>query len=269
MRQPPFAGVETEWTEKETWKPVGFSTTRWSLIVSSARLEADEQKAHRALAEICHIYWRPVFAFLSTRGVSQEDAQDLTQDFFRMILAPDWLRNVDQRRGRFRSLLLRSLENFVRDAALHRDRKRRGGGHEIISWDDWMSEAPSQVRVARGRLQTLPPEHLFDFRWAITIVEQALRRLGEECERKGRRRLFETLSTYLAAERNANYGQLARRLGLTEHELKRQLHALRMRYRCLLRNEVARTVRDPSDIDDEIRNLCAALAFGADTRGQQ
>jgi RNA polymerase sigma-70 factor (ECF subfamily) len=250
-------------TERER-RSKSFATTRWSVIISSADVDSDDEKAHRALAELCQIYWRPVFAFISARTKSPEDAQDLTQDFFAMILAPKWLRNADQNRGRFRSLLLRSAENFLRDAALRGVRQRRGGGAQMISWDDWMAEAPSQVTVSSRALETSPPAYIFDVRWAVTVVEQALRRLGEECERKGHRRLFETLSRYLTAEREASYASLAGELGLQESDVKRQLHAMRLRYRWLLRSEVARTVRTPSEIDDEIRNLCAALAFGAE-----
>lgn len=251
--------------ELEAGRPVkrtGFSTTRWSVIVSSADLDADEVKSQQALGELCDIYWRPVFSFICWRGTPLHDAEDLTQDFFRMILQPEWLRNVDQRRGRFRSLLLRSLENFVRDKATKQKRQRRGGGAPMKSWDRWMTEAPSAITMSAPALQTLPPQNVFDFRWAVTVLEEALRRLAEECERKQRRRLFASLSPFLTAERDANYASLGRELGLQEHEVKKQLHTMRLRYRRLLREEVARTLQDPSDIDDEIRNLCAALAQG-------
>jgi RNA polymerase sigma-70 factor (ECF subfamily) len=253
-------GTEVETERASRARASGFSTTRWSVIISSADFDDDEAKAHRALADICHIYWRPVFAFICARTKSPEDAQDLAQEFFQMILEPKWLRNVDQNRGRFRSLLLRSCDNFLRDAALRQDRLRRGGKIEFIRWDDWMAEAPSQVTVSSRTLETLPAEHVFDLGWAVAVVEQALRRLGEECERKGRRRLFETLSAYLTTDREASYASLSRVLKLDEATVKRQLYAIRLRYRTLLREEVARTVPNSADIDDEIRNLCAALA---------
>jgi len=242
---------------------VGFATTRWSVILSSSGGDPDEEEAQRALAEVCRIYWRPVFAFICAEGHSPEDAQDYTQEFFHMVLATGWLRKADRSRGRFRSLLLRSLRNFVRDQVQKGRAQRRGGGCEFVSWDDWTADAPSQVAFSAKQLGVLPAEQLFDVRWAITVAEQALRRLAAECEQRGRRRLFETLSHYLTADGEVSYANLARQLGLAETELKRQLHTMRSRYRWLLRSEVARTIQDPLEIEDEIRNLCAALAAGA------
>jgi RNA polymerase sigma-70 factor (ECF subfamily) len=110
-------------------------------------------------------------------------------------------------------------------------------------------------------LKTCPPERIFDVRWAATVVEQALRRLAEECESRGRLRMFTTLSEYLSLERmEISYAALAASLGVSESVIKRVLHQLRVRYRILLREEVAQTVTDPAEIDDEIRYLCAALA---------
>ena len=111
------------------------------------------------------------------------------------------------------------------------------------------------------RLESLPPERLFDMRWAATVVEHALQRLREECEGKGRLRLFEALSGHLASERvDVSYASLASSLGIAEAMVKKQLHNLRQRYRWLLRDEVAHTVENAADVDDEIRYLCAVLA---------
>ena len=244
-------------------KPRGFSTTRWSVIITGAKVDTDEAKARAALAELCQIYWRPIFLFVCRRGHSPEDAQDLTQDFFAMMLQTNWLRHADRTRGRFRSLLLKSLQNFLHDAGEKKDARKRGGGAQIVSWDDWMAEAPSQLTISTQALESFPPERLFDLRWAATVVEQALRRLGAECERKGKVRLFDALSVHLTAERgDVSYASVATALGVPENVVKAQLHNLRQRYRWLLRDEVARTVSDPADIDDEIRHLCAALAAG-------
>ena len=238
-----------------------FATTRWSLILSAANSDADEQKARAALAELCRIYWRPIFLFVSRRGYPMQEAQDLTQDFFVMILESDWLKHADQHRGRFRSFMLKSLENFLSHAEERSGALKRGGKVEFVSWDDWMAEAPSQLSVSAQTLESLPPERMFDLRWAATVVEHALRRLREECEGKGRLRLFETLSGHLTAERaDVSYASLAAALGIAETMVKKQLHNLRQRYRWLLRDEVAHTVNDPADVDDEIRHLCAVLA---------
>src|SRR5215475_12707751 len=238
-----------------------FATTRWSLILSAANSESEGQKAHDALDELCRIYWRPVFVFVCRRGYSTEDAQDLTQDFFVKILEPDWLQHADVNRGRFRTLLLTSLQHFLVNAAEKRHTRKRGGGVEFVSWDDWMAEAPSQLSISARALDSSPAERLFDLRWATTVVEQALRRLREECEGKDRLRLFYALSRHLIEERDeVSYPELSVALGVTESAVKNLMHAMRQRYRCLLRDEVAHTVESPADVQDEIRYLCAALA---------
>lgn len=234
------------------------------MILGGARGETDEEKARTALSHLCRTYWRPVFSFVFRRGFSPEDAQDITQDFFAMILETNWLRHADRDRGRFRSLLLSSLQNFLKDFLTHRDARKRGGGLKFVAWDDWMADASSDLSIPSHALDTLPPEHLFDVRWAATVVAQALRRLGEECEKKGRRRLFDALSAHLAAPDRTDgaCAQAAALLGVSEQIAKTQLHNLRQRYRWLLRDEVSRTVHNPADVDEEIRHLCAALAKG-------
>ena len=244
-----------------TVRPGAFVTTRWSLILSGGGSKSKEQETHAALAELCRIYWRPIFAFICRRGYSTQDAEDLTQDFFVMILKGDWLQNADRSRGRFRSLLLKSLKNFLSDAADKIHARKRGGDVSFISWDDWMAEAPSQLSMSTERLHSLPAERVFDVRWAATVVERALRRLREECERKGRWRVFDVLSAYLTVERDdVSSASLSTTLGVPQSTVKKLLYHMRQRYRCLLRDEVAQTVENPADIEDELRHLCGALA---------
>jgi len=246
--------------------PREFVTTRWSLILSAANLGSEEQKVRDALAELCRVYWRPIFLFVRARGYSIEDAQDLTQDFFMTILKKNWLHHADRNRGRFRSLLLRSLQNFLINAAEKNHSRKRGGGVEFISWDDWMAEAPSQLSIPVQALDSLPPERIFDLTWATTVVEHAFQRLREECESKGKLWLFKALSSHLTDERDeVSYAKLSTELGMAEAAVKKQLHNMRQRYRSLLRDEVSQTVDDPADVDDEIRYLCASLATGTDS----
>src|SRR5881394_751564 len=179
-----------------------FTTTRWSLVLAGASSEGYERKSAEALAELCRTYRRPIFSYICRRGYSNEDAQDVTQDFFLMILETNWLRQADQGRGRFRSLLLKSLQNFLHNAADKNRTLKRGGGAQFVSWDAWMAEAPSQLSIPARALDALAPERLFDLRWAATVVERALRRLREECEGKGRRRVFDILSAHLTVERD-------------------------------------------------------------------
>ena len=247
--------------EQGEGEPREFVTTRWGLILSAANLGKEDQKAREALSDLCRTYWRPIFSFVRARGYSVEDAKDLTQDFFVTILKDNWLQRADRNRGRFRSLLLRSLQNFLINAAEKTHARKRGGDAEFISWDDWKSEAPSQLSLPAQALKSLPPERLFDFAWATTVVEHALQRLREECESKGKLWLFQALSSRLTDERHElSYANLSTELGMAETAVKKQLHNMRQRYRSLLRDEVSRTVENPADVDDEIRYLCAALA---------
>ncbi len=243
-----------------------FATTRWSLIVSSLADETTDNKAREALAQLCRIYWRPIFAYICRHGRSPEDAQDLTQEFFLRILKGNLLRRANLKRGRFRWLLLTSLQNFLIDAHAKEQTWKRGGAVKFVSWDDWMAEAPSQLSIPITALESWPAERIFDVRWAATVAEQALRRLGEECEGRGRRRVFDALSSSLTAERDdVSYAPLARELAVGTPEIKKLLHQLRLRYRQLLREEVAETIDNPGDVDAELHYLIAALASESDS----
>jgi len=238
-----------------------FETTRWTVVLSCARTERAGADAEHALTELCRTYWRPVFALICRHGHPAADAQDLTQDFFLMLIKGNLLSLADPSRGRFRSLLRRALENFLTDRRHLSRRQKRGGAAQFLSWDEWMAEAPSQLSFATHDGPSWSPERVFDVRWAATVVEQALRRLSEECESRGRLRMFTVLNKYLSTERiDISYAVLAGALNVSEAMIKRLLHELRVRYRTILREEVARTVDNPADIEDEIRYLCAALA---------
>ena len=180
-----------------------------------------------------------------------------------MVLEGNLLKLADPRRGRFRGLLLKSLQNFLGESARTGRARKHGGNVRFISWDDWMAAAPSRFSISPVVLESWSSECLFDLRWAATVTEHALRRLREECEAKGRLRVFDALSSCLGAERaDISYSNIAATLGIEETAVKKLLHRLRRRYRELLRGEVAETVADPAEIDDEIRHLCAALAAG-------
>ncbi|MBA3607420.1 MAG: sigma-70 family RNA polymerase sigma factor [Chthoniobacterales bacterium] len=238
-----------------------FATTRWSLVLSGAEFDGGETKPREALDELCRTYWRPIFSFVCRRGYSNEDAQDLTQDFFVMILEKNWLQQADRDRGRFRSFLLKSVQHFLGHDLERRQAQKRGGGLHLVPWEEWMAEAASQESSTNPAWAALSPEVFFDLRWATTVVDQALRRLREECEAKGKLRLFEALRDHLAAERTeTSYAALATSLSIAETMVKKQLHNLRQRYRWLLRDEVAHTVENEAEVEEEIRYLCATLA---------
>jgi RNA polymerase sigma-70 factor (ECF subfamily) len=231
------------------------------MVLSCADSQASTQTVRNALAQLCQTYWRPIFAFVSRRGYSIQDAQDLTQDFFLMVLEGHLLQRADPNRGRFRSLLLKALKDFLNDARDKRKARKRGGDAQFIRWDEWMAELPSQLSISARESETWSSEKIFDVRWAATIVEHALSRLGEECERHGRRRVFDVLSSCLTAEReDVSYASFSQALGIPETAVKRLVHQLRKRYRSLLREEVADTVEKPEEVEEELRYLCAALA---------
>ncbi len=240
-----------------------FVTTRWSLIRQRYGSGRPSQ-IDKGLAELCHIYWRPIFTFIYRRGYSEADAQDLTQDFFLMIMEGNLLQSADPRRGRFRSLLLRSLKNFLIDLAVKRRRHKRGGQMQFVSLDKWMADAPAQLSLPAAKVESSAPEALFDAGWAAAVAGEALRRLHLECESKGRRRVYEVLQPYLTLARaDVRYEDLSRLLGVSEPALKKLLHHFRRRYRALLREEVAKTVESEANVDDEIRYLCAILSTEA------
>jgi len=165
--------VKSEASQAGARRPDRFMTTRWSIVLSCTDSDGDEEKAHAALAELCKIYWRPVFAFICRQGHSVPDAQDLTQDFFAMVLKGRLLQRADRSRGRFRSLVLKALQNFLHDAVDKRHARKRGGDVQFVSWDDWMAEAPSHLSIPEQESDKWSPERIFDVRWAATVVERA------------------------------------------------------------------------------------------------
>jgi DNA-directed RNA polymerase specialized sigma24 family protein len=216
-----------------------------------------KQYARESLGELCQIYWRPIFGFIRRQGYSAPQAQDLTQDFFIMILEGKLLCSADPSRGRFRSLLLKSLKNFLIDARIKTRRHKRGGGVEFVPWNDWSSDSLHWANVRAS----CPAETLFDVRWAATVAEEALRRLREECESKGHRELYKAFSHYLDADRTEiSYRHLSVLLSMPEVSVKRLMHEFRKRFRTLLREELGKTLENPADAEDELRYLCAALA---------
>jgi DNA-directed RNA polymerase specialized sigma24 family protein len=246
-----------------------FATTRWSLI-RAQQAAPGRPAGDNALAELCQIYWRPIFTFIRRKGYSIADTQDLTQDFFIEVLEGKLIQSADPERGRFRSLLLKSLTNFLIDRKVKSRRRKRGGTIQFIPWDDWMDDASAREMLSTNDLTQRSDETLFDFRWASTLAERSLHRLREECESKGHRRLFEVLSDYLATDRgDVSYRHLSMLLGVSEASVKKLIHRFRVRYRVLLREEVAKTVETPEQVDDEVRYLCSALSSGTCINGNE
>jgi RNA polymerase sigma factor (sigma-70 family) len=230
-----------------------FPTTAWSVV---SRARSADSKAREALGSLCAAYWRPLYSFARRSGHTSEDAHDLTQGYFTLLIEKDYLGDVRLREGRFRTFLLTSFRHFL---SKERDRARalkRGGGRPLLSIDAGEAEAAH----ADEPLDTLDPEALFERRWALTILERAMARLRHEFAASGRTVEFEQLEAYLTgSEPKAPYQSAAERLGTTEGAIKKMVHRLRRRYGLLLREEIAATVADPEQIDAELRHLLASV----------
>lgn len=235
-------------------KSTGFPTTAWT-IVSHARRGADAE-AREALAFLCAAYWLPLYSFARRLGNASDDALDLTQGYFALLIEKDYLADVRLREGRFRAFLLTSFRHFV---SKERDRARalkRGGGRTPVSID----AAEAEGRYSAEPLEALDPEALFERRWALTILERAMARLRQEFAGAGRKAELEQLEDYLTGgEPRARYQDAAKRLGTTEGAVKKMVYRLRRRYGQLLREEIGATVVDPADIDSELRHLLSAV----------
>jgi RNA polymerase sigma-70 factor (ECF subfamily) len=235
--------------------PGVFLTTHWSVVAAAGR--NDTTRAHDALARLCQTYWHPLYAYVRRLGNSPHDAQDLTQEFFARLLAKNYLANADESRGRFRSFLLASLKHFLVNEWDKARAQKRGGGQVPISIDVGFAETTCHFEPA----DTTTAEKIFERRWALTLLDQVLRRLRNEFVASGRQELFEQLKpTLTEASHSVRYAEIATRLGTTEGAVKVAVHRLRQRYRELLRAEIAETVANPGEVDDELRNLFAALA---------
>jgi RNA polymerase sigma factor (sigma-70 family) len=219
--------------------------------------QSQVQGGPAALAELCRIYWYPIYVFARRRGYSPEDAQDLTQGFFLHLLEHRALTTVDRLKGKFRSFLLASFQNYLSVEA-HRARcLKRGGNREFVSLD---------LEDAENRYQLEPVEHLtaekiFDARWALILLDRAMTLLREEYVAQGKTPLLESLKVFLgsAGESSPPYEEVAKALGVGLPAVKTLIHRLRKRYSSLLREEIGRTVSDPAEIEGEVHALCEAL----------
>jgi RNA polymerase sigma-70 factor (ECF subfamily) len=229
-----------------------FATTRWSLVLHARE---DSAGAHAALSTLCRDYWYPLYAYVRRQGSSPHDAQDLTQEFFARLIEKGWLDAVVRERGRFRSFLLAAMKHFLANERDKAQAQKRGGGVVWLSIDD----ATAEGRYREEPIDTATAEKLFERRWACTLLEQVLARLREEMVEAGKGAQFEMLKGFLAGEKS-RHAEIAAQLGMTEGAVKVAVHRLRDRYRALIRTEIAQTVAHPSEIDDELQHLFAALS---------
>jgi RNA polymerase sigma factor (sigma-70 family) len=231
-----------------------FQTTHWSLVLAARSGHSPESRV--ALEELCRAYWFPIYAFIRRQGYPSEEARDLTQGFFALLLERRDLVGVRPELGRFRSFLLASVTHFLSNELDRERARKRAPDQPLLSLD----AAEAEHRYALEPADTLTPETLFERKWAAAVVARTLARLQSEWTGDDRAPRFRALRGHLAGDEPAGpYAEVATALGMTEDAVKVTVHRLRKRFGELLRGEIAETVRDPGDVDDEIRHLLSVL----------
>jgi RNA polymerase sigma-70 factor (ECF subfamily) len=227
-----------------------FASTHWSVVLSAA--DSSAPHAQESLEKLCRTYWYPLYGYVRRQGHSPDDAQDLTQAFFARFLEKKSLQSADPERGKFRSFLLTSLKNFLMHEWERARAIKRGGGEAHLSWDQTSAENQYQLEPA----SELTPEKTFDQRWALALFQQALARLREEYASNGKAEQFEHLKAFLTEPADDGaYAGIAAQLNMPARSVAVAVHRLRQRYGILVREEVAHTVANPSETQDELRYL--------------
>jgi DNA-directed RNA polymerase specialized sigma24 family protein len=236
-------------------KAAAFATTHWSVVLCAAQTTSPVAK--EAMEVLCRTYWYPLYAHVRRRGYDAQEAQDLTQEFFVRILTSPYLAHADRARGRFRSYLLVALNHFLTDEWRRGQATKRGGGQRLISLDAGTAE----TRYALEPASDLTPERIYERAWALTLLDQAMAGLKEECLANGKGLQFEQLESFLTNEATQNdCAAVATQLGMTAGAVAVAIHRLRQRYRELVREAVTHVVASPAEVEDEIRWLFAAAA---------
>jgi DNA-directed RNA polymerase specialized sigma24 family protein len=231
-----------------------FSTTHWSLVVQAG--DRADRAAQSALETLCRRYWFPLYAFVRREGYGTHDSQDLTQAFFARFLEKDYLHQADPSRGRFRSFLLASLRHFLANAHDHGKAAKRGGGGMVLPFD----YSQAEDRYLHEPATEWTAEKLFYRRWALELLQAVMDRLRAQWATGEKDAFFLAVQPFLSgAAPTRTYAEVAHELETTEGAVKTAVHRLRRRYRELLREEIAQTVTEPGQIDEEIQQLFGAL----------
>jgi RNA polymerase sigma factor (sigma-70 family) len=232
-----------------------FTTTHWSVVLEA---QGPTPAARAALEKLCRTYWRPIYGFVRRQGVGSEQAKDLTQGFFALLLERRDLNTVRKEKGRLRSYLLTSLKHFLTNERNRAMAIKRGEGQRLIPLEDLRK----RERVGFEPAETLPADQIYERRWALSVLDQVLARLGDEYRAAGPASagLFDRLQKSLTDDPDRpSPADTAREFGMTEGAVRQASYRLRQRYRQLLHEEIAHTVMVPGDIQDELRHLIAVL----------
>jgi RNA polymerase sigma factor (sigma-70 family) len=233
--------------------PAIFRTTHWSVVLEA---QGESPAAQQALEKLCRTYWRPIYSFVRRQGVRPEDAEDLTQGFFALLLERKDLNTVRKEKGRLRSYLLTSVKHYLINEQSRAMAIKRGEGQRLIPLDDFRQHE----RASFEPTDAASADHMYERHWAVAVLDQVLACLGDEYRAAGNMRLFDQLQKSLTDEPDRpSQANIAHELGMTENAVKQALHRLRVRYRELLREEIAHTVMVPEDIEDELRHLIVVL----------
>lgn len=222
-----------------------------------AAANTNSPAADAALESLCRAYWYPLYAHVRRGGHDAHAAQDLTQEFFARLLAKHWLKSVGRERGRFRTFLLVAMDHFLANARDYAQARKRGGEYSLVSLEDTRL---GEKRFGCEASTTAAPEGAFDHDWATAVLERALTQLERDYTGRGRSREFQDWKLYLSREATGGDCEAsAGRLGMNAGAVAVAIHRLRERYASLLRHEVARTLSDPRDLDEELRHLFRLL----------
>ena len=229
-----------------------FVTTRWTLVL---RARGESSEAQAALGELCAAYWRPVFQFIRRGRRDEHTARDLTQEFFARLLGGHGLDTVQPGRGRFRSFLLGAVKHFLADMHDRENAVKRGGGAVAVPLDADDTGAPELPDPASP-----PSDTVFDREWAVALVNRAVESLAAEHADEARRAQFAVLKPWLLGDVSGlTQADAAERLGWTENAVRVAVHRLRRRFRELIKQEIAQTVDDPAQVQEELRYLLEVL----------
>jgi RNA polymerase sigma factor (sigma-70 family) len=232
-----------------------FAETTWSVVIAAGATTPG--RAHAAMAELCRIYWRPIYAYLRRIGYAREEAEDLTQSFFQHLLQNETLRRVSREKGRFRSFLLGVLKRCLAHEQMQRHTLKRGGGTQFISTDELHSEELHHLRMR----YEAAPDQILDARWAGVVLERALEKVRADCATEGKADLFEMLSPFLGGNKpDVTYQEVADRMRVGLGAVRTLIHRLRQQFADAVRWEVMQTVSAPHEVDDELRELRRVFA---------
>ena len=232
---------------------VEFTTTHWSVVLEA---QGQSPAAQEALEKLCRTYWRPVYSFIRREGTAPEEAEDLTQSFFVLLLERRNFDDVRKEKGRLRSYLLTSLKHFLVSEHRRAITIKRGKGQRPVA----LEEIAAAGFVDMEPADYLSADRVYERRWALTLMEQVLRRLKDEYCSGGQAALFDSLKQLLPDEPGAqSRADIAMQLGMTDNALRQAFHRFRQRYQLLLREEISNTIAVASDVEDELRHLISVL----------